>query len=341
MTSIVTVRQWPHPLRVRPGRTILKAALAVGIPYPHGCRSGNCGACKSRLITGEVEMAPYSDHALSEAERARGLILACQATPLTDCTVSWPERDLPAIHPRRVLACRVSDIAGLTHDIRRIRLTVDSAEKLSFSAGQYVAVTFAGHAAQDYSMANRPDEPELEFHIRSAGGGASAHACESLAPGDPVTVEGPFGASHLRTKHEGPILAIAGGSGLAPIKSIVETALSESPDRPIAVYFGARDTRDLYLTEHFAALVRHYPNLSFTPVLSQPTAPTDHRTGYVGEIAAAELANTDGAKAYLAGPPALVDATVPLLRARGMSPSDIHADAFYTQAENLQRNRSA
>lgn len=296
-------------------------------------------------------MAPYSAHALSDAERANGLILACQATPLTDCTVSWPEPDLPAIHPRRVLACRVSDIAELTHDIRRIRLTPEvelageigeTGEPLSFSAGQYVAVTFAGHAPRDYSMANRPDDPVLEFHIRSAGGGASAYACESLVLGEAVTVEGPFGTSHLRPKHGGPILAIAGGSGLAPIKSIVETALSEDSDRPIAVYFGVRDMRDLYLTEHFAALVERHPNLTFTPVLSEPSASHrtgPHRTGYVGEIAVAELDNSRGSKAYLAGPPALVEATVPLLTARGIPLSDIHADAFYPQSEKSRAEK--
>ncbi len=287
-------------------------------------------------------MASYSAHALSEAERASGLILACQATPLTDCTVSWPEPDLPAIHPRRVLACQVSNIAELTHDIRRVRLALEIMETgetekpLSFSAGQHVAVTFAGHAPRDYSMANRPDEPELEFHIRSSGGGASAYACETLRLGETVSVEGPFGTSHLRPRHEGPILAIAGGSGLAPIKSIAETALSVNAARRIAVYFGVRDTRDLYLTEHFAALGGRHPNLTFTPVLSEPSDATPHRTGHAGDIAAAELGDTKGVKAYLAGPPAMVEATVPLLKARGIPISDIHADAFYPQSEKLR-----
>ena len=96
MTALVSVQQWPRPIRVRSGRTILDAALAVGVPYPHGCRSGNCGACKSRLIAGRVDMAPHSDFALTEAERADGLILACRARPLEDCTVAWRELDLPA-----------------------------------------------------------------------------------------------------------------------------------------------------------------------------------------------------------------------------------------------------
>jgi len=96
MTAIVTVEQWPDPIRVRAGQTILAAATAAGAPYPHGCRSGNCGACKSRLVAGQVEMASHSDHALTAAERADGLILACRATPLGDCTVAWRELDLPA-----------------------------------------------------------------------------------------------------------------------------------------------------------------------------------------------------------------------------------------------------
>jgi CDP-4-dehydro-6-deoxyglucose reductase/ferredoxin-NAD(P)+ reductase (naphthalene dioxygenase ferredoxin-specific) len=334
MSFTVSIRQHGEPIMVEIGQTILEAALAQGVPYPHGCRSGNCGACKSRLETGEIEMAPFSEYALTDAEREEGLVLACRSVPWSDAAVAWLEADEVVVYPTRQLVCRVVGLDDATHDIRRVRLEILSGGPFSFSAGQYAQVGFKGQEPRDYSMANRPDEEVLEFHIRRvAGGGASAYATTRLALGEEVRVEGPFGSSYLREKHTGPILAIAGGSGLAPIKSIVDTALEKGMRQPIALYFGVRDERDLYLEEHFQALAERHPNFRFVPVLSAPSAATARRTGFVHEAAAEEFADLDGAKAYLAGPPVMVEAATKLLEARGLRRQDIHADAFYTEAE--------
>jgi naphthalene 1,2-dioxygenase ferredoxin reductase component len=334
MAFSVAIRGHDAPIRVGTGETILEAALAQGVPYPHGCRSGNCGACKSRLEAGDVEMTAHSEFALSAAEQADGLILACKAVPWSDASVAWLETDEVAIHPLRHLTCRVVGLDDATHDIKRVRLEIVSGGPFTFSAGQYAAVAFAGHAPRDYSMANRPDESILEFHIRRmASGAASQYAADRLMLGETVTVEGPFGSSFLRGKHAGPIVAIAGGSGLAPIKSIVETALGEGLRQPIALYFGIRDERDLYLEEHFAALSARHPNFRFIPVLSEPSAPTRRRTGFVHAAMAADVVDFDGCKAYLAGPPVMVEAATRLLESSGMRRQDIHADAFYTEAE--------
>ncbi|HEV7371872.1 2Fe-2S iron-sulfur cluster-binding protein [Arenibaculum sp.] len=329
----VKIRQAAAPVTVEPGATILEAALAGGVPYPHGCRSGNCGACKSQLLAGEVDLAPHSDYALGPEERARGLILACRAVPWEDCEVAWLEEEDTVLHPSRRLSCRVVSVERATHDIRVLRLAVVSGGPFSFSAGQFASLTFDGLPARDYSMANRPEEAELEFHVRDMGGRVSRHVAERLRPGDDVTVTGPSGTAHLREGHTGPILAVAGGSGLAPVKSVVETALARGMRQPIHLFFGARDERDLYLLDRFEALAAAHPNFRFVPVLSAPEGPTGRRTGYVGEVAAAALPDLDGCKAYLAGPPAMVEGTVPLLEARGMRAADIHADAFYTEAE--------
>jgi naphthalene 1,2-dioxygenase ferredoxin reductase component len=335
MSFVVHIRQHPDPIAVEPGSTVLESALAQGVPYPHGCRSGNCGACKSRLEAGEVELSPYSPYALSDAERAQGLILACRAVPWSDAVVSWLEVDDVVVHPQRRLVCRVADIAPLTHDITRVRLAIESGGPFTFSAGQYASLHFDDLPARDYSMANRPDEPALEFHVRRMGpGSTSAYVAERLTPGDEVIVEGPYGASWLREKHAGPIIAVAGGSGLAPIKAIVETALSSGMRQPIHVYFGARDERDIYLERDFRALAAAHPNFRFTPVLSEPSAPTARRRGLVHEAACADLDTVAGAKAYVAGAPAMVEAATRLLiDVKGMRAEDIHADAFYSEAE--------
>ena len=334
MAFQVRIRQCDGPLAVEPGQTILAAALAQGVGYPHGCQSGNCGACKSRQYAGEIELAPYSEYALTAAERADGLILACRAMPWSDAEVAWLEADEVVVHPVRQMTCRVTALEQVTHDIRIVRLDILSGGPFSFSAGQYARVTFGGLPARDYSMANRPDEAGLEFHIRQLGGGtASVYAGTRLKPGDRVSIEGPFGTSYLRPQHTGPIVAIAGGSGLAPIKSIVETALARGMRQDIRLYFGVRDERDLYHEAPLRALAAAHGNLRVTPVLSAPSGSTARRTGLVHQVVDAELGEIDGMKAYLAGPPPMVEAASALLAARGVRREDIHADAFYTEAE--------
>ena len=337
MAFKVIIRGHGQPIAVELGQTILEAALAQGVPYPHGCQSGNCGACKSRLYAGEVEMAAYSEFALTDEEKAQGLVLACRSVPWSDAEIAWLETDEVVLHPLRLLDCRVVEVTSVTHDIKRVRLEILSGGPFTFSAGQYARVTFQGQPFRDYSMANRPDEQTLEFHIRHvAGGASSSYVATNLKAGEKVRVEGPFGTSYLREGHTGPILAIAGGSGLAPIKSIVETALERGMAQPIRLYFGIRDERDLYLEEPFRTLERRHGNFRLIPVLSEPTAPTARRTGFVHEAVAKDFASFDGFKAYLAGPPVMVEAASTMLSARGMRREDIHADAFYTEAEKAK-----
>ncbi len=337
MDVTVTIRQWPTPVAVQAGQTVLEAALAAGAPYPHGCRSGNCGACKSRLLSGDVEMTPYSEYALTAEERAQGFVLACRAVPYGDAELAWLEPDEVVVHPLRDLVCGVVAVDAMTHDIKRVRLAIESGGPFTFAAGQFAALGFGDLPLRDYSMANVPDPAgtgELEFHIRHvAGGASSAYVAKMLRPGEKVRVQGPHGSSFLREQHTGPILAIAGGSGLAPIKSIVETALGLGMRQPIHLYFGVRDERDLYLEGHFRDLAARHPNLAFGPVLSEPRAATARRTGFVHEAVARDFAGFDGAKAYVAGPPVMVEAASALLASRGMRREDIHADAFYTEAE--------
>ena len=334
MSVPVEIANLPRTVTAEPGQTVLAAAVDAGIPYPHGCRFGNCGACKSRLVAGVVDMLPHSSFALTPEERDDGLILACRAVPKGPATVAWLDADDLADHPRRTLDCEVRSIDDVTHDIRRIRLRIRSGGPFAFSAGQFASVTFEGVAPRDYSMANRPVDPNLEFHIRTvAGGAASAYVRDRLAVGAMVRVEGPSGASHLREGHKGPILAVAGGSGLAPIKSIVETALAKRMAQPISLYFGVREERDLYLEPLFRALERKYENFSFIPVLSSPDGTTERRTGFVHEAVTADTADFDGVKIYTAGPPVMVEALTAAAVARGLRREDLHADPFYTAAE--------
>ncbi|HZQ02242.1 MAG TPA: 2Fe-2S iron-sulfur cluster-binding protein [Reyranella sp.] len=326
-------------IEVPTGSTILSAALDAGIGYPFGCQSGNCGACKSHLLKGEVTMEGYSEFALSDEEKERGLILACRSVPWEECEVAWLEEDDLIVHPRRVLACRVVGLDDATHDIKRVRLSIEAGGPFDFSAGQFASVTFDGCEPRDYSMANVPGDPVLEFHVRRTQGGAvSAYVADNLRVGDPVRVEGPFGASYLREAHRGPIIAVAGGSGMAPLKSIVERAIAKAMPQHIYFYFGVRSERDLYLHDHFKDMADKHPNLHFMPVLSEGDG-LERRCGLVHEAVAEDFDEFDGCKAYLAGPPVMVEAATKLFEQRGMRRLDIHADAFYTAAEMAQAGK--
>jgi CDP-4-dehydro-6-deoxyglucose reductase/ferredoxin-NAD(P)+ reductase (naphthalene dioxygenase ferredoxin-specific) len=236
-------------------------------------------------------------------------------------------------HPVRTITCRVSAIEQATHDIRVLYLEPDDSGPFVYSAGQYVRAAFEGQEERDYSLASRPNDPFLALHIRNARSGPSLYASTRVGVGDKVTLRGPFGDTYLRPEHPGPIVAVAGGSGLAPIKAIVEEALELGLKQPIHLYFGVRDERDIYMEAYFTGLCRRHPNLRFTPVLSEASGKTKRRRGLVTDAIASDLRDLSGAVAYLAGPPPMVEAAGTLLRGLGVAAEDIHADAFIGEAE--------
>ena len=195
-------------------------------------------------------------------------------------------------------------------------------------------LAFNGLPTRDYSIASQPGDGFLEFHIRLVPGGAvSPYVLDTLAAGDTVKARGPLGVSYLRTKHRGPILALAGGSGLAPIKSIVDRALALGMQQPVHLYFGVRDEPDLYLEDYFTGLAGKHDNFTFVPVLSDPSGATERRTGFVHDAIKADFDTLDGNKIYIAGPPVMVDACTHEAIALGVRQDDFHADPFTTEAE--------
>jgi ferredoxin-NAD(P)+ reductase (naphthalene dioxygenase ferredoxin-specific) len=307
-SKTIIIRQTGMQFDAQEGQNILQAALENGIVYPYGCRQGRCGGCKTRLVQGQVDLLDYSRFALTEAQSARGLILACRAIPRSDVTLDWiGTDDVRGRVPLRQVEGTVVTLEALTHDIRRVRIRLADEQPLMFFAGQYADIKFGQAPARSYCMANRPGEAELEFHIRRVPGGvASAYVHTVLEPGERVTLELPKGTSYLREGHGGPMLCIAGGAGLAPIKSIVETGLEE-----------------------FRALARDYPTLLFTPVVSG--IPVAHCSrGLVTDIAGSEQADLRGWKVYVAGSPTLVDATIGMALKRGLKIQDLHAQIYVT-----------
>lgn len=332
MSYRIEVADTADSATAEPGETVLDAMLRAGVAFSYSCQAGNCGSCKCEHLEGEIFELEYSEHALSAEERSKNLILACRTQVWGDARVRRLNTEEVVLNPSRVMRCRVAGLASLTHDIREVRLKVEAGGPFIFSAGQYAQIEFAPGLARHYSMANTPEQDELVFQIRHMPGGrTSGFVATQLKPGEGVKVSGPHGVSYLRDKHAGPVLLIAGGSGLAPVESLLHTLLGRGHAAPIALYFGVRAERDVYHEAELRALAAAHPNFRYFIVLSEQAEAPGRRSGYVHEAAAGDLAGVEGWKAYLAGPPVMVEAATEMLKAKGLAQRDIHADAFYNQ----------
>jgi len=322
------------------GNTILEAALNQGIDFPHGCRTGNCGACKSKKISGDIEMSPFSEFALDAEEEKQGFILACRSVPWSDCEIKIVDEqqneDLNEIKVKKV-ECKVSRLTKVTDDIYILNLHIASNEKFKFKAGQYAELYFDKCREKDFSMANAPNVDELEFHIKTLDGGeVSNYIKDILKIGETVKIKGPFGNAYLRNKHKGPIIAVAGGTGLAPILSIIKSSQEIKMKQPIQVYYGAQSESDLYFVEEFQSMLKKNKNLSFFPVVMKASQNKSLRRGFVTDAVMEDIQDFDGYKAYLAGPPKMVEAAEKIFTSLGIRKVDMHSDAFYTSYDKIK-----
>lgn len=328
--ALIRISQWPEP--VEAGRLrILEAALDAGVPYPHGCGSGECGGCKTRLLSGHVTLDRYSPDALSEAERADGLILACRARLASDVHVRWLSAAAPL--PMVKFNARVATLQAAAHDVVVVSLALPPGASFAFRPGQFAKLRMGSLPARSYSMANQPGEPQLEFHVRVVEGGlVSSYVAQHLEVGDTVEVRGPFGDAFWEddaTARQSPLLLLAGGTGLAPILSVLDAALGDGfPAEQIHVYHGVRSERDLYAAKQLAARIRER-GFRFVPVFSQGAGPHG-RGGLLHEAVAQDFADLAAARVHVAGPPAMVDAVKALAQQRGVAAERIRADAFVT-----------
>ena len=321
---------------VERGETVLDAAFRQGITLAHGCKEGQCAACKAFVIDGEVDLAKYSNFALSDAEREDGYTLLCKTHVYEDTTIELLHFDEDLIRsgiPIRTFATEVAEIQELTHDIRRLRLNLVDGTPFTFHAGQYVDVHVPNSdSKRAYSMANTPSQSDrVELIIRLyPGGHFSELLSDRLKPGDTVDVTGPFGTCTLRDNSERDIIMIGGGAGMAPLWSLANTLAERNSERSISFYYGARACRDLFFGDEMRGLGERLPHFRSTVALSE-LAPGDEWTGEVGFITdVIDKLEPDLSEheAYVCGPPPMVDAATALLERRGVPPDRIYVDKF-------------
>lgn len=319
-----------EPLNVRlnvdSGSNLLDVLRANNLPVSYSCMSGRCGTCRCRVVAGHVRNSgPEAGRPQSEKS---DYVLACQAVLTDNCTIELPEVDEVVVHTARIVKGTVMAIEEATHDIRRIRVKL--AKPIEFSAGQYATVQFSPEHIRPYSMAGLHDDGEWEFQIRRVPDGrVTAFVFDELHVGASLRISGPLGTAYLRQKHTGPMLCVGGGTGLAPVLSIVRGALAAGMQNPIHLYFGVRSVEDVYDADRLHALAAAHPNVSVHIVVATGAAEAGLRSGLVTDAIETDLIDLTGWRAYLCGAPAMVDALNLLVTRLGVEPGHVHADAFY------------
>lgn len=322
----LVVQPLGRKLHVNAGDNLLSALRSNDIPISYSCTAGRCGTCRCKVLRGDVlETGRESKVTHPEDE---GYILACMSVVGSDCVIEVPEPDEVVIHPARIIKATVTAIEPHTHDIRRLRL--QPAKPLAFSPGQYANLQFTPEHIRPYSMANVAGSGELEFHVRLVPDGRVTGYIENqLKVGDTVRVSGPLGTAYLRTKHQGPMLCVAGGTGLAPVLSIVRGALAQGMDNPIHLYFGVRSPRDVYGLEWLEQLQRGHPNLHVQVVVGAGNDNPAWRSGLVTDAFNEDWPDFAGWRAYLCGAPPMVESAAMMIKKKGVLPEHVYADAFY------------
>jgi propane monooxygenase reductase subunit len=316
--------------------TVLDAAFRNGYNLVYGCREGQCSACKCFLIEGEVALKRYSTFALSDSEQANGYALMCRAMPEQDLVVELLHYDPDSYrleNPIRDGSAKVEEVEALTHDITRLVLRVEEPGDFSFLPGQYLDLHVPGSeegARRSFSLANLPGDGRIELMIkRYPGGKLSGMLDGEIQLGQEIGFTGPYGAFHLR-KGERPILMIAGGSGMAPILSVLRQLAAEGCERPVRFFYGARTERDLFHVNVIDELGSTLSDFRFTAVLSD----TDKFVHEAVDEYLAQNASFTHPDVYMCGPPPMIEAAEEMLTGKHkLDEQRIFQDKFTTSAD--------
>jgi len=341
MSCQIQLQPSGHTFAADENRSVLDSALEADLTLPHGCRTGVCGACKSKILNGQADLGAYAEHALPASERESGYALLCCAHPQSDLLIEVHDVEQGADKRPKQLPCRVNRLERLAEDVMLVELQLPATEPFTFRAGQYIDILLAEGQRRSFSIANAPAKKGwLELHIRLIPGGHfTSHVFEGMKPRDILRIEGPHGSFWLREKSDKPIVMLAGGTGFAPLKGLVEHTIHLGLERPIALYWGARTPSGLYLNEMAQSWQSMLPNFRYIPVVSE-TRPDDGwtgRRGLVHEAVLADFADLSQQEVYVCGAPPMIEAArESFTRTRGLP-----TDAFYFDAFTFATNPAA
>ncbi len=308
----INVQPSQHTFQAEADESILDAALRQGLMLPYGCRNGACGACRGKILSGQVDHGKAQIHTLGEDDRSVGLALFCCARAQSDLVIESRELRSSQEIPVKTLPARVQKLTRAAPDVMIMELKLPASERLLFFAGQYIEILLKGGRRRAFSLAIAPhDDSCLQLHIRHMPGGQfTDHVFNGMKEREMLRFNGPHGSFFLREDSEKPMLLVAGGTGFAPIKAIVEHVIAEKSTRPMSIYWGGRERADLYLLPLAEQWPLDHPGIHFIPVLSD--APESElwngRTGFVHAAAMQDFPDLSGHQVYVCGSPAMVAA---------------------------------
>jgi len=341
----VTLMPERRTFSARAEETVLDAALHVGINLPHSCKGGSCGACRAKLLSGTFAYALGTPIGISAEEQAQGYALLCEARATSDVAFDVREIRVADDVEIRDLPCRVARKELLAPDVMALFLQLPAVEKFTFLPGQYLDIMLPGERRRSFSIASPPhDSAFLELHVRRAPGGEfTQKVFEELREKSLLRIEGPLGQFCYRHRPKLPALLIGGGTGFAPLKSMIRHVLENRLERLLHLYWGVRTPRDLYEDATVRAWVAANPGFRYTPVLSeaQPGDSWSGRTGLVHEAVVADYPDLAAVDVYASGPPAMIEAVKQAGFARGLTPDRLHFDSFEYAPDALAKMRQA
>ncbi|PKO94159.1 MAG: phenol hydroxylase [Betaproteobacteria bacterium HGW-Betaproteobacteria-10] len=346
MSYELTIEPLGQTIEVEDGQTILDAALRAGIYLPHACCHGLCATCKVQVVDGEVDHGEASTFALMDFEREEGKTLACCARLECDTVIEAEIDEDPDAEnlPVEDYEGEVVRVETLTPTIRGIWLKLD--RSLHFQAGQYINLEIAAVDGQSraFSLANAPQDDIVELNVRIVPGGqVTTWLHENLEVGEKLKLTGPYGRFFVKKSANVPLIFMAGGSGLSSPKSMIEDLLSNGCELPMTLVYGQRSRAELYYHAEFTALVAKYGNFNYVPALSHEPEGSDWTgaRGFVHEAAKAHFDNDfRGHKAYLCGPPAMIEACISTLMQGRLFERDIYMEKFFSAADASQQLKS-
>jgi len=311
MSHQITVQPSGRKFAAEADETILEAAIRQGITLPYGCRDGACGSCKGKVLSGDFDHGKSAPPALTEVDRDLGYTLYCCAKPQGDLVLECKQVGSTDI-PVKTLPTRIETIEMAAPDVAILHLKLPASERLQFLAGQYIDILLKEGRRRSFSLANAPhDDGFLQLHIRHVPGGLfTDQVFSTMKARDILRFNGPHGSFYLREESTKPMILLAGGTGFAPIKAIVEHAIAEDLQRPMHIYWGARSKADLYLPDLPQQWAANHAHIQYIPVLSDPR-PEDHwqgRTGYVHQAVLQDFSDLSGHQVYACGAPAMIEA---------------------------------
>ncbi len=338
MTFTIKLEASGHTFEAKENEFILEAALRQGIAFPYGCRSGSCGTCLGKVISGEIEYPDGLPLTVMEHEHNKGKAVFCVSVAKSDLVLDVKEIESASEIEIKILPARVKSLRKLADDVMEMSLSLPANERLAFKAGQYIEFILRDRSRRAFSIANSPSNDEfIELHLRHVEGGTfTEHVFNEMKEKAILRFEGPFGSFHIRENSNRPLILIAGGTGFAPIKAMIEELIETGDTRPVHVYWGARAKVDLYrndLPEKWAFQQEH---IVYVPVLSEPHDDDkwEGRTGFVHAAVAKDFKDLSRFDVYVAGPPPMVNAAKEAFAAQGLPEDQLFSDSFEFAAKD-------